>query len=51
MIHLAALTSIPRSIADPITSNAVNIGGTLNVLVAARDARVKGVVFEASSPA
>lgn len=51
VIHLAALASIPRSIADPITSNAVNIGGTLNVLVAARDAHVKRVVFAASSAA
>ena len=39
VIHLAALASIPRSIADPITSNAVNVDGTLNVLVAARDAK------------
>jgi nucleoside-diphosphate-sugar epimerase len=51
VIHLAALASIPRSIADPITSNAVNIDGTLNVLVAARDAHVKRVVFAASSSA
>jgi len=51
VIHLAALASIPRSIADPITSNAVNIDGTLNVLVAARDARVKRMVFAASSSA
>jgi len=47
--HLAALSSIPRSVADPITSNAVNIGGTLNVLVAAREAKVKRVVFAGSS--
>ena len=51
VIHLAALASIPRSIADPITSNAVNIDGTLNVLVAARDAHAKRVVFAASSSA
>src|SRR5579863_4218619 len=51
VIHLAALASIPRSIADPITSNAVNVDGTLNVLVAARDAKVKRVVFAASSSA
>jgi len=50
-IHLAALPSVPRSVADPITSNAVNIDGTLNVLVAARDAKVKRVVFAASSSA
>lgn len=51
VIHEAALPSVPRSVADPVTSNAVNIGGTLNALVAARDARVKRVVFAASSSA
>jgi UDP-glucose 4-epimerase len=51
VIHLAALPSVPRSIKDPLSSNAVNIDGTLNVLVAARDARVKRVVFAASSSA
>ena len=51
VIHEAALPSVPRSIKDPVTSNAVNIDGTLNVLVAARDARVKRVVFAASSSA
>jgi UDP-N-acetylglucosamine/UDP-N-acetyl-alpha-D-glucosaminouronate 4-epimerase len=51
VIHLAALPSVPRSVADPVTSNAVNIDGTLNVLVAARDAKVKRVVFAASSAA
>ncbi|MGD0221056.1 MAG: SDR family oxidoreductase [Terriglobia bacterium] len=51
VIHLAALPSVPRSISDPVTSNAVNVDGTLNVLVAARDARVKRVVFAASSSA
>jgi nucleoside-diphosphate-sugar epimerase len=51
VIHLAALPSVPRSVADPLTSNAVNIDGTLNVLVAARDAKVKRVVFAASSSA
>ncbi len=51
VIHLAALPSVPRSIKDPLTSNAVNINGTLNVLVAARDARVKRLVFAASSSA
>lgn len=49
VIHLAALPSVPRSVADPIASNAVNIDGTLNVLVAARDARVKRLVFAGSS--
>ncbi len=51
VIHEAALPSVPRSIKDPVTSNAVNIDGTLNVLVAARDARAKRVVFAASSSA
>src|SRR6266567_1790439 len=51
VLHLAALASIPRSIADPIFCNAVNVDGTLNVLVAARDAKVKRVVFAASSSA
>ncbi len=51
VIHLAALPSVPRSIKDPVTSNAVNVDGTLNVLVAARDAKVKRVVFAASSSA
>lgn len=51
VVHLAALPSVPRSVADPVTSNAVNIDGTLNVLVAARDARARRVVFAASSSA
>ncbi|MGH9398232.1 MAG: SDR family oxidoreductase [Terriglobia bacterium] len=51
VVHLAALPSVPRSVADPITSNAINISGTLNVLVAARDAKVKRLVFAASSAA
>lgn len=49
VLHQAALPSVPRSIADPIASNQANIDGTLNVLVAARDMRVKRVVFAASS--
>ncbi|MFT4572362.1 MAG: UDP-glucose 4-epimerase, partial [Candidatus Binatia bacterium] len=49
VLHLAALGSVPRSIADPIASNAVNVGGTLNVLVAARDADVERVVYSSSS--
>ena len=49
IFHEGALGSVPRSIADPITSNDVNIGGTLNVLVAARDAGVKRLVFAGSS--
>jgi nucleoside-diphosphate-sugar epimerase len=51
VIHLAARTSVPRSVQDPIETNRVNIDGTLNVLVAARDARVRRVVYAASSSA
>lgn len=49
VLHEAALGSVPRSIKDPITTNDVNIGGFLNMLVAARDAGVKRFVFAASS--
>jgi UDP-N-acetylglucosamine 4-epimerase len=50
VVHLAALGSVPRSIADPITTNAVNIGGFLNMMVAARDAgSVRRFVYAASS--
>lgn len=49
VLHEAALGSVPRSIKDPITTNATNIGGFLNMLVAARDANVKRFVFAASS--
>ena len=51
VLHLAARTSVPKSVKDPIETNRVNIDGTLNVLVAARDAKVKRVVFAASSSA
>src|SRR6201990_798322 len=51
VLHLAARTSVPRSVKDPIGSNTINIDGTLNVLVAARDAKVKRLVFPASSSA
>jgi nucleoside-diphosphate-sugar epimerase len=51
VIHLAARTSVPRSVKDPIETNRINIDGTLNVLVAARDNKVKRVVFAASSSA
>ena len=51
VVHLAARTSVPRSVADPLESNVVNVDGTLNVLVAARDARVRRIVFSASSSA
>lgn len=49
ILHQAALGSVPRSIDDPITSNEVNVGGFLNMLVAARDAGVKRFVYAASS--
>ena len=49
VLHQAALGSVPRSINDPITSNDVNVGGFLNMLVAARDAGVKRFVYAASS--
>jgi nucleoside-diphosphate-sugar epimerase len=49
VFHLAALGSVPRSIDDPLTSNAVNVEGTLNMLVAAKDAGVKRFVFSSSS--
>lgn len=49
VLHQAALPSVPRSIADPVTTNEVNIIGTLNVLMAARDRNVKRVVFGSSS--
>lgn len=51
VLHLAARTSVPRSVKDPIETDRVNIAGTLNVLVAARDAKVRRVVFAASSSA
>lgn len=49
ILHQAALGSVPRSLNDPITTNDVNINGFLNILVAARDAKVKRFVFAASS--
>ncbi|MFW2134886.1 SDR family oxidoreductase [Chryseobacterium sp. TY4] len=49
VLHQAALGSVPRSINDPVTSNDVNVGGFLNMLVAARDAGVKRMVYAASS--
>lgn len=49
VLHQAALGSVPRSIADPFTSNAVNVSGFLNMLIAARDAKVSTFVFAASS--
>ena len=47
--HLGALGSVPRSVQDPLTSSAVNVEGTLNVLLAARDEGVKRVVFASST--
>lgn len=49
VIHLAARTSVPRSMKEPVETNHVNVDGTLNVLLAARDAKVKRIVFSASS--
>ena len=49
VLHQAALGSVPRSIKDPITSNDVNVGGFLNMLIAARDNGVKRFIFAASS--
>ncbi|MBU1936583.1 SDR family oxidoreductase [bacterium] len=49
ILHQAALPSVPRSVRDPITSNQVNVDGTLNLLMAARDAKVKRFVFASSS--
>src|SRR6202023_3476129 len=51
VIHLAARTSVPKSVKDPIESNFINIDGTLNVLVAARDAKAGRLVFAASASA
>lgn len=49
VLHQAALGSVPRSLKDPLTTNAVNVGGQLNMLVAARDAQVRSFVYAASS--
>jgi UDP-glucose 4-epimerase len=49
VFHQGALPSVPRSIQDPLTSSAVNVEGTLNVLLAARDAGVRRVIFASSS--
>ena len=51
VLHQAAIPSVPRSVKDPITSNRANVDATLNVLVAARDAGVKRLVFAGSSSA
>ena len=49
VFHLAALPSVPRSVADPATTNEVNVGGALNVFLTARDAGVRRVVYASSS--
>jgi len=49
VFHEGAMPSVPRSVQDPLTSSEINIGGTLNVLLAARDAGVRRVVFASSS--
>jgi len=49
VFHLGALGSVPRSVQDPLTSSAVNVEGTLNVLLAARDEGVRRVVFSSSA--
>ena len=49
VLHQAAIPSVPRSVNDPIASNRVNVDGTLNLLVAARDEKVKRVVYASSS--
>jgi UDP-N-acetylglucosamine 4-epimerase len=49
VLHQAALGSVPRSIADPATTNAVNINGFLNIIIAARDAGIKRFVYASSS--
>ena len=51
VLHQAAIPSVPKSVLDPLASNRANVDGTVNVLVAARDARVKRVVYAASSSA
>lgn len=49
VLHLGAIPSVPRSVADPATSNESNIDGTLNILLAARDAKCQRLVFSSSS--
>src|SRR4029078_12543247 len=51
VLHQAAIPSVPKSVADPLTSHRSNVDGTLNLLLAARDAGVRRVVFAASSSA
>jgi nucleoside-diphosphate-sugar epimerase len=49
VFHLAALVSVPQSVADPVQSDAINSGGTLNMLLAARDSGVRRLIFSSSS--
>jgi nucleoside-diphosphate-sugar epimerase len=51
VLHQAAIPSVPKSVLDPLGSNQANVDGTVNVLIAARDAKVKRVVYAASSSA
>jgi len=51
VLHQAAMASVPRSVKDPLTTHDSNINGTLNLLIAARDAKVKRIVYAASSSA
>ena len=51
VLHQAAIPSVPKSVLDPIGSNRANVDGTVNVLVAARDAKVRRVIYAASSSA
>jgi UDP-glucose 4-epimerase len=51
VLHQAAIPSVPKSVLDPVTSNRANVDGTVSILVAARDAKVKRVVYAASSSA
>jgi nucleoside-diphosphate-sugar epimerase len=51
VLHQAAIPSVPKSVLDPLASNRANLDGTVNVLLAARDAKVKRVVYAASSSA
>ena len=51
VLHQAAIPSVPKSVLDPLGNNAANVDGTVNVLVAARDAKVKRLVYAASSSA
>ena len=51
VLHQAAIPSVPRSVKDPVASNRANIDASLNILVAARDARVKRLVYAGSASA